>query len=261
MILDKLEELGVTEDTIVAWVSDNGADTTYRFPAIDPDPAGGQWHGFSGPWRGGLFTSLEGSNRTACMLRWPGKISPGQVSNELVHQVDLFTTLVKAGGGKVPDDRVIDGMDMTDFLLGDAEESGRDTVLCLQGNRLQAVKWRQWKMNLFKQDDFYSTWSPYNIPHLHNLEWDPSEEQPTVGFAHAWTAHPMAAAAGAFMKTLVAEPPIKPGTPDPYTPPKPGDFRPESHLQIGAITQYVTTLARSHDELPDPDHALDHPAA
>ena len=55
---------------------------------------------------------------------------------------------------------MIDGMDMRDFLLGDAEESGRDIILYLQGNRLQAAKWHQWKVHLFKQDDFYSTWSP-----------------------------------------------------------------------------------------------------
>jgi hypothetical protein len=59
------------------------------------------------------------------------------------------------------------------FLLGDAEESGRDAVLCLQGNRLQAIKWRQWKLHLFLQDDIFSTFSPYSSPHLHNLEWDP----------------------------------------------------------------------------------------
>ena len=53
----------------------------------------------------------------------------------------MFTTLVLAGGASVPADRQIDGMDMRGFLLGDAEESGRDVALCLQGNRLQAVKW------------------------------------------------------------------------------------------------------------------------
>jgi len=191
------------------------------------------------------------------MVRWPGKVPAGRVSNELVHQVDLFTTLVLAGGGKVPDDRQIDGVDMRPFLLGDAEESGRDAVLCIQGNRLQAVKWKQWKGHLFKQDDFYSTWSPYNIPHIHNLEWDPREEHP-IDFVHFWVTHPMAAAAGAFLKTLVIEPPIKPGTPDPYTPPKPGEFQPVSHLQIGAITQYVLSLQQTHDEMPDPHHGIEH---
>jgi arylsulfatase len=263
MILDKLEELGVTEDTIVAWVSDNGADTTYRFPAIDPDPAGGQWHGFSGPWRGGLFTALEGSNRTPCMIRWPGKISPGQVSNEIVHEVDLFTTLVKAGGATVPDDRIVDGMDMTDFLLGDAEQSGRDIVLHMNGNRLQAAKWHQWKAHLFQQDDFYATWVPYNEPHLYNLEWDPREEH-QVDFAHIWVVHPMAAAAGAFLKSLAIEPPIKPGTPDPYTPPAPGELVPQEHLQIGPIVQYITTLHHPNGGPPadvrqhQPEHGLNH---
>jgi hypothetical protein len=121
----------------------------------------------------------------------------------------------------VPADRQIDGMDMSGFLLGDAGEAGRDTILCFEGNRLQAVKWRQWKLHLFKQDDFYSTWVPYSTPHIHNLEWDPREEH-QVDFPHFWVAHPMAAAAGAFLKSLAIEPPIKPGTPDPYTPPEPG---------------------------------------
>jgi arylsulfatase A-like enzyme len=117
-VLDTLDELGVAQDTIVVWSSDNGPDTTYRFPAGDPDPFGGQWRGSSGPWRGGLFTSLEGFNRTPCIVRWPGKVPAGKVSNELVHEVDWFTTLLLAAGAEVPGDRMIDGMDMRAFLLG-----------------------------------------------------------------------------------------------------------------------------------------------
>jgi arylsulfatase A-like enzyme len=262
-ILDEFDALGVAGDTIVVWASDNGPDSTYRAPASDPDPLGGLWNGFAGPWRGSLFTSLEGSNRTPCMIRWPGKVPAGKVSNELVHEVDLFTTLVLAGGGSVPADRQIDGMDMRGFLLGDAQESGRDVVLCLQGNRLQAIKWRQWKAHLFHQDDFYSNWTPYNMPMLYNLEWDPREEH-QVGFPHGWVAHPMAAAAGAFLKSLAIEPPIKPGTPDPYTPPEPGQLVPQEHLQIGPITQFVTTLHHPDGRPPadvrqhQPEHGV-HP--
>ena len=256
-ILDALDELELAEDTIVVWASDNGPEPQYRFPAGDPDPFGGVWHGFAGPWRGGLFTSLEGSNRTPCIVRWPNRVPAGRVSNELIHEVDLFTTLVLAGGGSVPDDRLIDGMDMREFLLGDAEQSGRDVVLCLQGNRLQAVKWRQWKVHLFQQDNMYGTWSPLNMPHIHNLEWDPREEH-EIDFPHGWALHPMAAAAGAFLKSLALEPPIKPGVPDPYTPPKPGELRVEEHVQIGPITQYVTSLVRTHDEPPEPEHGLHH---
>jgi arylsulfatase len=102
-ILDCLDELGVAEDTIVVWTSDNGADPNYRTPAIDPDPAGGAWQGSSGPWRGGYFTSLEGSNRTPCLIRWPGKVPAGKVSNELVHLVDLFPTLAGLRVGSLAD--------------------------------------------------------------------------------------------------------------------------------------------------------------
>jgi len=64
--------------------------------------------------------------------------------------------------------------------------------------------------------------------------------------------HPMAAAVGAFLKTLAAEPPIKPGTPDPYEPPKPGELRAEEHIQLGVITQFVTTLVRDVEEASPP---------
>ncbi|HEY5247479.1 MAG TPA: sulfatase-like hydrolase/transferase [Dermatophilaceae bacterium] len=256
-ILDTLDELGLAEDTIVVWASDNGADPNYRMPAIDPDPAGGSWQGSSGPWRGEYFTSLEGSNRAPCLVRWPGKVPAGKVSNEMVHLVDMFPTLARAAGAEVPSDRQIDGIDMGDFLLGDAEESGRNTVLCIQGNRLQAIKWRQWKAHLFQQDGFTSTWSPLNMPRIYNLEWDPREEH-EVDFPHGWTVHPMAAAAGVFLQTLAMEPPIKPGTPDPYTPPGPGELRPETHIQLGVITQFNTVLVKSHDEPPQPEHGVGH---
>ena len=248
-LLDTLDELGIADDTIVVWASDNGPDPTYRMPQGDPDQFGGEWNGFAGPWRGALFTSLEGSNRTPCIVRWPGKVPAGKVSNEIVHCVDWYTTLVLAAGAQVPSGRIIDGMDMRDFLLGDAEESGRDAIVCLQGNRLQAVKWHQWKVHLFKQDDFYGTWVANNMPIVYNLEWDPREEH-QVDFGHGWVIEKTAGAvAGAFLMSLAAEPPIKPGTPDPYTPPAAGDLKPETYLQIGPIIQYVTSL--HHHNAPD----------
>jgi arylsulfatase A-like enzyme len=258
-IRDELDALGIADDTIVVWASDNGADPNWRIPAGDPDPFGGQWTGFSGPWRGGYFTSLEGSNRAPCIIRWPGRIPAGRVSNELVHIVDLFTTLASAAGASVPTDRQIDGMDMREFLLGNDEQSGRDTVLCLQGNRLQAVKWRQWKIHLFQQDNSLSTFAPYNAPHIHNLEWDPREEH-EVDFPHGWVLHPMAAAAAAFLKSLTIEPPIKAGTLDPYIPPPPGAWHAEEALQIGPIIQYVTSQVQAGEEPPGPHSGLGHAA-
>jgi hypothetical protein len=126
----------------------------------------------------------------------------------------------------------------------------------LQGNRLQSVKWRQWKAHLFQQDEPEAAWSPFNVPNIHNLEWDPREEHQVI-FPHAWVLHPMAMAAAAFLKSLVIEPPIKPGTPDPYQPPEPGELRTEEHLQLGVITQYVTSLVRTHDVAPPPHHGFE----
>jgi hypothetical protein len=67
----------------------------------------------------------------------------------------------------------------------------------------------------------------------------------------------MAAAVLAFMNTLAIEPPIKPGAPDPYKPPKPGELRAQEHIQLGVITQFITTLVKSHDPEP-PATGFDH---
>jgi arylsulfatase len=130
-------------------------------------------------------------------------------------------------------------------------------VLCIQGNRLQATKWHQWKVHLFQQDGMLSTWTPYNMPMLYNLEWDPREEH-QVDFPHAWVMHPVAAAANAFMMSLAQEPPIKPGTPDPYTPPEPGEYRVEEHINIGPITQFVTSLVKPHEGPHQPESGIEH---
>jgi len=67
-----------------------------------------------------LFHLAGGSNRAPCIVRWPGRVPAGKVSNELVHLVDWLPTLL-APGADVPGDRVIDGMDMRGFLLGEAD--------------------------------------------------------------------------------------------------------------------------------------------
>jgi hypothetical protein len=185
-------------------------------------------------------------------------VPAGKVSNQLVHLVDLFTTLVLAGGGQVPNDRQIDGMDMRRLLLGDAEESGRDAVLCLQGNRLQAVKWRQWKLHLFQQDQVASTFSPYNAPHLHNLEWDPRRARDRLP---PWLGHPPD---GRRHRRLPQKPGHRAadqaGHPRPLHPAPTRGAAGRGAPAGRPITQYVTALTRSHDQLPDLDHGVGHTA-
>lgn len=81
-----------------------------------------------------------------------------------------------------------------------------------------------------------------------------------VDFAHGWVIHPIAAAAGAFLHGLAVEPPIKPGAPDPHTPPKPGEWQPQTSLQIGPIAQFVATLVQTHDQPQPPHHGIEHEA-
>ena len=104
-ILDAIHKLGIDKNTIVVFTSDNGPE--FRRP----------WQRAAGFWRGTYHTVLEGSLRTPCLIRWPGKIPAGGVSNEIVHAVDMFTTFAKIGGAEIPIDRAIDGVDQTNFFL------------------------------------------------------------------------------------------------------------------------------------------------
>jgi len=126
--LDALEQSGVKDKTIVIFTSDNGPEF------IKP------WDGWSGPWRGQYFTALEGGIRVPFMIRWPGKIEPGRISNEIVHGVDLFATLANYCGAKVPPDRPFDSINQADFFLGKTEKSFREGFPIWCAERLMAVK-------------------------------------------------------------------------------------------------------------------------
>jgi arylsulfatase len=209
-LLDTLDGLNIADNTIFIFTSDNG-----------PEMLPGH-NGWSGPWRGSYFTGLEGSLRVPFIMRWPGKIPEGLVTNEIVHEMDLFPTLANIIGGAVPDDREIDGVDQTDFFFGKQKKSNRDGLIVYVGNDLFGVKWRNWKM-MFKEvergTDEKKTW---DFPRFFNLYNDPKEEYPltkaTAG--HFWVRWPMAELLKAHVASLKKEPPIKSGTPDPYTPPK-----------------------------------------
>jgi arylsulfatase len=93
-LLDAVDELGIRDDTIFIFSSDNRPDPTVPHQS------------FSGPWSGSYFTGREGSLRVPFIIRWPDKVPAGAVNNEIVHEMDLFPTLARIVGGKVPDDQV-----------------------------------------------------------------------------------------------------------------------------------------------------------
>jgi arylsulfatase A-like enzyme len=139
-MLDALDELGLTRDTLVVFASDNGPDG----PAVRA--LGGDMPdlGFNGPFRGALGDVSEGSIRTAAIIRWPGRIAP-RASYAMFSIMDFFPTFARIVGGKVPDDRPIDGVDQSDVLLNGNDLGHREHLLTFVGSELVAARWKQFR--------------------------------------------------------------------------------------------------------------------
>jgi arylsulfatase len=206
-LLDALDEQGIRDNTIFIFTADNG-------------PEGFAPHeGFSGPWRGPYFTGLEGSLRVSFLIQWPQTIPAGSVSNEIVHQMDLFSTIAGITGGRVPDDRILDSIDMTDFFMGTTDKSGRESVVVYNGGVVYGVKWRDWKMMVKEIDGMGDLNAPSALPSFYNLLQDPKEMHPLrLAPANLWIRYPASQVLIDHAVSLKKEPPIPEGTPDPYTP-------------------------------------------
>ena len=179
-LLDTVESLGIREDTIFIFTSDNGREGVPRS------------FGFTGPWRSGMFSPYEGSLRVPFLVRWPGKIPPGRVSNEIVHQMDVFSTVASFTGVDIPTDRVIDGVDQSDFFRGKTEQSARDSLVIYIGNTLFGAKWRNWKILLREMDEDGYGIKEMAYPSVYNLIVDPKEEVPELNYLNdTWVDFPL----------------------------------------------------------------------
>ena len=216
-LLDTLDELGVADNTIFIFTADNGPEALeYGGTSLTVETA---VHGSAGPWRGTLFTGFEGALRVPFAIRWPGKIEAGRSSDEIVHAMDLFPTLANIAGGKVPNDRVIDGVDISDFLLGASDESGREGFVVYMGNDVFGVKWRDWKLHFKEQDAWNTILRTYTMPRVYNLMNDP-QELDNILFPHTWVPKAALPQLEEHVASLQEYPPIPTGATDPYTPPQ-----------------------------------------
>ena len=111
-ILDTANKLGIADDTIVRFPSDNG----------------GAYECNNGPLKGGKTDLREGGIRVAGLARWPGQIKAGAGSGVLGHTNDLLPTLCAAAGAKIPGDAKLDGVNLLPQLTGKAESVERDTT-------------------------------------------------------------------------------------------------------------------------------------
>jgi len=148
-IFKKLKELGIDEQTIVIFTSDNGpwVETTHAMqpggrPFIPRDHSGSAL-----PLRGWKMAAWDGGCRVPCIVRWPGQVPAGRSSDEILSTMDLLPTFAKLARAELPD-WSIDGRDATDFLRGQTETSPRDEYLYYTGCLLTGVRSGQWKLVL-----------------------------------------------------------------------------------------------------------------
>lgn len=139
-IMDKLDDLGLTENTIVIFSSDNG-------PVLFDGYYDGAWemngdHEAAGPWHGGKYSVWEGGTRMPTILSWPGTVKPG-LSDAIVSQVDFLASFAALTGADVPAGRAGDSQNQIDTLLGHSD-AGREHVV-QQGVGAWSIRAGDWK--------------------------------------------------------------------------------------------------------------------
>jgi arylsulfatase A-like enzyme len=213
-ILDALKDVGLDDNTIVVFASDNGpqGSVVREFGGGMPDM------GSPGPHRGELGDVSEGSIRTAAMIRWPGHIRP-RSSYTMFSIMDFFPTFARLAGGKVPSDRPIDGVDQTDLLLGTSDAGRRNTLLTFVGPDLVAVRWKQFRAYFADVAPGRSGWGGANLlagtggsaapmngyPKIFNIESDPREEY-NIGAKYEWVSGPVLKAVEEYKASLAKHP-------------------------------------------------------
>ena len=203
-VLKAIDEAGIKDNTIVLWLSDNGATMT----ATVPEEVGG---GDNGPFRGELGDAYEGSIRTAGMIRWPGKIKPS-VSDEMISVHDFLPTLARFAGAKLSKNVPYDGVDQGDWLLGKKQKSNREHLLTFIGDRIVSVRWRNFRV--YPMEIHGSTTNPAmggylgttretaGFPRIYNIYSDPKEQTDVAVSGSAWVLGMYAKLIGEYKATL-----------------------------------------------------------
>jgi arylsulfatase len=204
-IIDAVDQNNLTENTIFIFASDNGPE--YRRP----------WRGSAGMWTGTYHTAMEGALRVPLIIRWPNKIPAGKVTNEMIHVVDLFPTLAQLANLEMPKDRMIDGLDQSQFLVGKQEKSSREGFVYFIKTELRAAKWRDWKMHFVWEVEPNAGANHLETPYLFNIVQDPKEES-DVNSTQGWVRGPIRKMVINFQNSLKEHPPIPPGAPDDFQP-------------------------------------------
>ncbi|MFT6796627.1 MAG: arylsulfatase A-like enzyme, partial [Maribacter sp.] len=222
-LLDLLDELGVTDNTIVQYGTDNG-------PHKNTWPDAGV-----NPFRGEKNTNWEGGWRTPSMVRWPGKIKAGSVSNEIMSGMDWFPTYLAAAGNPNIKENLLkgvtengrsykvhlDGYNQLPYLTGKEKKGARKELFYFSDDgELMALRYNDWKVTFMHQSaqGTLDTWSKpmvtTRIPWLYNLRRDPYEFSTTTSntywdwyLDHVYLLLPAAEYVGQFISTFQEYPP------------------------------------------------------
>lgn len=176
-LLDTLDRLGLRENTLVIYTSDNGPwNQPKYYENKKGHPENSIFWGDAGSFRDGKASIYEGGSHVPCIMRWPGKIAAGKTNDGLMATIDLLPTFASLTGAKVPDDRAIDGVNQLNFILGNSK-SARKTYLynpgsasvqstILQGNAIREGDWKlisPLKVMNFLEDGGSGNWELYNL--------------------------------------------------------------------------------------------------
>jgi arylsulfatase A-like enzyme len=206
-ILDAVKEAGVDDNTIVILSSDNGSG------GFVPQLGGSA----NGPWRGDFpSTPFEGSMRVPAIIRWPGKVPAGVVTNEMLAAVDWLPTLAAMASAPnlVPKDRPIDGIDASAFMLGNSDTTGRDSYMFfgLDGG-LMSIKWKMYKTIFRYSESVENPYSKPQFPMIYDLSSDPHEDNNLIysDLTCGWILAPNFKLIGEYESSLKEYPNIKVG--------------------------------------------------
>ncbi len=224
-ILDTLDKLGVADNTIVIYGTDNG-------PHMNTWPDGAMT-----PFRNEKNTGWEGAFRVPAMIRWPGHIKPGQVSTEIFSGLDWFPTLVAAAGDPDITDKLLkgysaagrtfknhlDGYNQLPYLTGQEQRGRRNMVWYFSDEfDLLAVRYGNWKLHFKIQDSpgtldvWQRDFRGLRLPLFINLRMDPFERAPITSntywdwvIDHAFLIYPLSDELGTLMATFKEYPPVQ----------------------------------------------------
>ncbi len=218
-LLRKIDDLGIADNTIVIFTSDNGAE-------IFSWPDGGNT-----PFRGEKGTTFEGGFRVPIVVRWPGTIKPGSIVNALMSSEDWMPTLLAAAGEPDVKDKLLNGMKVGDktfkthldgynfmpYFKGEAATGPRREFFYFTDNGdLNAVRYDDWKVTFktTKGNLFTGTEETTNVPIVTNLRQDPWERYQVESTSYGrwwgdkiWTLIPSGAIVGQFLATFKEFPP------------------------------------------------------